>query len=646
MSVRINGSHGPVRTMTRRQIVCLGGLAALSTAALGLAGRMAWADAATDASGVADADASQPADQGASSSAQASQASADGTSYLYAAFDNPFDGSGTCLWGFVDKTGSWAITPQFEAVGGAPGDTVPLCLGDQGNSLSQRYADAMLVVPGVFLGDLMPVQAGPDTDAEGLWGYVDKAGAWAIAPQFQAACQFSEGFALVQDSSGDFHYITPDGTDPFGALDCLTATCFCQGRAFLQGTHDGDAWGCIDTTGNWYGRSTEDALQPYVYDIPLVFSTSGLARERKQYYDVNGNVVVDFDQNPHYTRTERNAFAGCDYHEGLLFFNHYVFDTSMNELAPVPLGDPDYAQDHAYYYLMRGDYYKDGLFNCDDWRWGLWGYLDGQGAWSLPCRYVDARPFSEGLAFVEDPGTERYGFIDAQGAWAIAPRFSIVENSYIPLTSCFTGGLAYVGTLDDESNNVSDGWVDQTGAWVAKWSHWTGAINEPQAYAGSTPVWTDSLSSLSGTYILPNNDTSVQLDLAVADDGSTTAHVSFAAGDINTYEYPYSDVGETYPVEGDPIEADLTGSFVRCDTDWGEQRTSAILWGATDRDGEVVLGVAAGGDGYAQGDVEGAPALRYSLYGFRDFDLGDDSIQGHFQLGGILRAPVARTPTK
>lgn len=124
--------------MTRRQAVCLGGLAALSTAVLRLAGRLdlAWADAGDSAG------------QGG-----AAETSTDASSYLYAAFDNPFDGSGTCLWGFVDKTGAWVIDPQFET-----------------------------------------------------------------------ACQFSEGFALVQDSSGDIHFITPDGTDPFGALDCLTAT--------------------------------------------------------------------------------------------------------------------------------------------------------------------------------------------------------------------------------------------------------------------------------------------------------------------------------------------------------------------------------------------------------------------------------------
>lgn len=209
MGVRINNLHEPVSAMTRRQAVCLGRLAALSTAVLRLAGRLdlAWADAGDSAG------------QGG-----AAETSTDASSYLYAAFDNPFDGSGTCLWGFVDKTGAWVIKPQFEAVGGMPGDTVPLCLGSLSGSLSQRYADAMLVVPGVFAGDLMPVQAGADTDAEGKWGYIDKTGAWVIDPQFETACQFSEGFALVQDSSGDIHFITPDGTDPFGALDCLTAT--------------------------------------------------------------------------------------------------------------------------------------------------------------------------------------------------------------------------------------------------------------------------------------------------------------------------------------------------------------------------------------------------------------------------------------
>lgn len=115
--------------MTRRQAVCLGGLAALSTAALGFAGRM----------NLARADAAGSASQGG-----AAETPADASSYLYAAFDNPFDGSGTCLWGFVDKTGVWVIKPQFEAVGGMPGDTVPLCLGSLGGSLSQRYADAML----------------------------------------------------------------------------------------------------------------------------------------------------------------------------------------------------------------------------------------------------------------------------------------------------------------------------------------------------------------------------------------------------------------------------------------------------------------------------------------------------------------------
>ena len=151
-----------------------------------------------------------------------------------------------------------------------------------------------------------------------------------------------------------------------------------------------------------------------------------MAREQKQYYDADGNVVVDFDQNEHYARTDRNAFAGCDYHEGLLYFNHYVFDTSMNELAPVPLGDPDYAQDHGHYYLMRADYYKDGLLNCNDWRWGLWGYLDGQGAWSLPAALLGANP--DQLIFDTQTLGMLFENLVMHDPWAIMDPYSGVAN--------------------------------------------------------------------------------------------------------------------------------------------------------------------------------------------------------------------------
>ena len=612
--------------MTRRQALRLIGLGcAAGAAAFSGAGRLARAA------------------EGASASADAAG------DVLYAAFDNPFDGSGTGLWGLVDKTGAWAVKPQFAQFGSMPAQTVALCLGAQGATLSQRYADAMLLVPGTFGGKLLPAQEASEGE-DGLWGYIDRTGAWAVQPQFAQATCFSEGFALVEDTSGDLHYIDESGQDPFGALDCATATCFCQGRAFLQGTRSGDGWGCIDASGAWAGRSTADAMNPYAYDIPLVFSTSGLARELKQYLDTSENVVVDFDESPYYERAVANDFAGCDYHEGLLFFDHYVFDTALNQLAPTPF-DTAYAQEHDYYYLLDGAYYKDGTLACEDWRWELWGYLDPTGAWALPCRYMDAQPFSEGLAFAQDAGTGAYGFVDETGTWAIAPRFALPEGTPgVHLGSCFVGGCAFVSTTDDAANCVWDGWVDATGAWVTRWSHWTGAIKEPEAYAGQTPAWKDDLTKLAGTYVMAYDGAdSLKLDItSVASNGEAAAHISVIPDEAEDYGgYRYD--GMTYDVEGNSIECDLTGTFVACVTEEGEPRVTATLAGDDGQGGGVVLGVSAGGDGYAEGDVDGVQTLQFNLFGahtFKKLDAsGSDQVM-NYHSSGVLEVAVAPSPTK
>ena len=569
---------------------------------------------------------------------------------LYAAFDNPFDGSGTLLWGFVDKTGAWVVKPQFSELGSMPGQTVSLCLGGSlGVSLSQRYADATLRIPGVFSDALMPACDGTE-GGNGLWGFVDKTGAWAIEPQFSQATCFSEGFALVEDSAGDLHYIDKTGKDPFGALDCATATCFCQGRAFLLGTGSGEAWGCIDASGAWAGQSTEDAMHPYVYNIPLVYSTSGLARERKQYLDTSENVVADFGTLPYYGNTDADDFAGCDYHEGLLFFDHYVFDTAMNQLAPTPF-DTTFAQERDYYYLLTGSYYKDGTLACEDWRWMLYGYLDPTGGWALPCRYENAQPFSEGLAFVQDPGTGLWGFVDERGAWAVPPRLAQPDGAgAVPLASCFVDGCAYVSTVDEDNMGVWDGWVDATGAWVVRWSHWTGAIEEPEPYSGATPVWTSDLTKLAGTYVVAYDHDALTLQVSsVGADGAVSAQVSSIPSTASDYGGNTWPDGYEYGVEGDPVECDLTGSFVRCDAEDGEPRVTATLVGDDGQGGGVVLGISAGGDGYAAGDEDAGQTLRFSLYGahsFKKLDASGDEEVMNYRMGGVLEVAAAPLPTK
>ncbi|PZF94771.1 hypothetical protein C1I93_16220 [Micromonospora endophytica] len=81
---------------------------------------------------------------------------------------------------------------------------------------------------------------------------------------------------------------------------------------------------------------------------------------------------------------------------------------------------------------------------------GLWGYADGEGDLVVPARYAEAQPFSEGLAWVRGPQTDRWSLIGPTGE-------TVIEPSYLAARP-FSEGLAWV--VRDES-----GWlaVDSTG---------------------------------------------------------------------------------------------------------------------------------------------------------------------------------------
>ncbi|MDX1429812.1 MAG: WG repeat-containing protein, partial [Rhodothermales bacterium] len=54
---------------------------------------------------------------------------------------------------------------------------------------------------------------------------------------------------------------------------------------------------------------------------------------------------------------------------------------------------------------------------------GQWGFVDSDGSMAIPPRYSDARPFSEGLAAVED--VDGWVYINRRGEVAISPSFAI-----------------------------------------------------------------------------------------------------------------------------------------------------------------------------------------------------------------------------
>src|SRR5262249_39511560 len=79
-------------------------------------------------------------------------------------------------WGFVDRSGRWAIEPRFVMFG--------------------------------YFSEGLAWAAEKGT----AYGYIDKTGAWVIRPRFRHATEFSEGLAAVEDKNGRWGYIRKDGS--------------------------------------------------------------------------------------------------------------------------------------------------------------------------------------------------------------------------------------------------------------------------------------------------------------------------------------------------------------------------------------------------------------------------------------------------
>ena len=295
---------------------------------------------------------------------------ADDTDYLHQFFLSlcdrykPFNGTlrKTAQLGYINKTGSFVIPPQFD-----------YCLG---------HTDGLAVV-----------------SVEGKYGYIDTKGDFVISPQFEEASRFSEGLAAVgiDDRLG---YI-----DKRGAMviqpQFIRAEEFSEGLAYVDGEY-------INRTGQWIlaeeaseklwymssfseglawvlGRDGPGRRAPYVYGyidktgefaIPLQFGhaadfSCGLARVNEgragewQFIDKTGSIALEL------------AFD---------FVSLYFFEGLVAVLSH-----------------------------------GKYGFADKTGNLVIPPQFDQASGFSEGVAAVKIDG--KYGYIDKTGEWVIEPQY-------------------------------------------------------------------------------------------------------------------------------------------------------------------------------------------------------------------------------
>ena len=349
-------------------------------------------------------------------------------------------------YGYIDRTGKLVINPQFvEARGFSEGLAkiaveveIPLKLpdGKEQTILARTYGfidqNGQRVINPQF-GNVLPFSEGlAPVEAGNDWGYIDKTGKMVISPQFEDAHTFAEGLARVKlagrwgfiDKTGKY-VINPQFENAIG---------FSQGLAPVQ---VGGKWGYINRTGQIVITPQFDYAERFPEDVP-----NGLARvelgTKWTYINRAGKQVTGWFEIPNFfanlepfsvtvNNVKKYGYKNKEHNTVIIpaqFDDAKKF--SSEGLAPVKVGDK-------------------------------WGFIDHTGKMVISPQFIDAEPFSEGLAAVKFPWEDEVfcGYIDITGKFVIKPKYT--KYSYC---SSFSQGRAYVSVSPLGGYH---GYIDKTG---------------------------------------------------------------------------------------------------------------------------------------------------------------------------------------
>lgn len=318
----------------------------------------------------------------------------------------------------------------------------------------------------------------PVRDAEGKWGFIDRAGRFRIPPRFDGAAEFSEGVACVwlweggrrkngfvdagggftelpetNESEPAFHdglmrFQTPLGQErKYGYMDKA-------GRVvippqFFHSGHfsEGLAWASVLKERKWlYGfidKTGKFVIEPQFVYQPGDF-VDGLAKVMGQFesgfIDRTGSfrILVDYEQ------------ADDSFSEGLLAAvvrsdppRGVYLGRDGRVALEIPFWQQRTAHQRSLYTIRRQQLqpFREGL--APVLSFNKLGFMDRAGKVVIAPEFRETKGFSEGLAAVKIIGSDgeySWGYIDRAGKFVIAPRFRAAEP--------FAGGLARVTTFD------------------------------------------------------------------------------------------------------------------------------------------------------------------------------------------------------
>jgi hypothetical protein len=307
----------------------------------------------------------------------------------------PADGSGEAIGrvmaGYLDRTGQWAVAPQFADARPFKDGMGRVAIGDRWGFVDPR---GQLVIPASFVqaDDFSEGMALVRNDQQKL-GFIDRAGTLVIDYVYDIAWPFRNGLALVGDGRpGERKYrlIRKKG-DTAARVGYEPIATFSEGMASARVSDN--QIGFFDTTGRVVVKLRLDAARDFTNGMAVVVlngKTGAMNHEWRVVIAPTFDAMTDF--------AEGMAGAAVESHYGFVDKKgRFVIAATYDDARPFSEGLAAVSRDKHY------------------------GYIDHTGSEIIEPKFDEAGPFSHGLAAVRVGN--RFGYIDPQGRWVIEPKF-------------------------------------------------------------------------------------------------------------------------------------------------------------------------------------------------------------------------------
>lgn len=332
------------------------------------------------------------------------------------------------LRGYIDKTGNFAIQPQFVTANSFSEGLAHVC--DPRGSYIDKSGNFLIKEPYYVGGDFheglawvaVPKTNWKDVNLPGdqlLYGFIDKAGKMVIPPKFRLAGDFSEGLAMaIPEGAKTLGFIDKKGKMVIGprytvAMDSPEADLPHFKNGCAQVTNEDNLTFYIDKKGSALNRQATSKAK-----LQNSLGEEGLKPDDREgrhgYADASGKIVIpcQWDKTSPFhggmaavRQDKKIAFINKSGKVVIPFTNKYEFGNFQDGLCLIREKDDEakFAAENEDWPHSTAEQVKSIKVPISH---GNWGFMDKSGKIVIPMKFPYAEDFSDGLAAVDWAATE------------------------------------------------------------------------------------------------------------------------------------------------------------------------------------------------------------------------------------------------